>query len=76
MFIYRARNETVEEDCHSQDCCNVENSGLLFRIRYDIIANKHREDPMECCDGLFRDWLTTCKPWGDTKDMDYTIEKS
>ena len=25
----------------------------------DAIANKYRDDPMECCDGLFRDWLTT-----------------
>ena len=25
----------------------------------DIIAEKHRDDCVKCCDGLLRDWLTT-----------------
>ena len=25
----------------------------------EIIAEKHRDDPVKCCDGLLRDWLTT-----------------
>ena len=25
----------------------------------DEIAEKYREDPKKCCDGLFRDWIST-----------------
>ena len=25
----------------------------------EIIAEKHRDDPVKCCDGLLRDWLST-----------------
>ena len=37
---------------------------VAYFLDYDIhvidtIANKYRDDPMEYCDGLFRDWLTT-----------------
>ena len=33
-------------------------------LDYDIniiegIAEKYKEDPKKCCDGLFRDWLST-----------------
>ena len=43
-------------------------------LDYDInitegIAEKYKEDPNKCCDGLFRDWLSTnhgvsSKTWG------------